>query len=317
MIQRHPVVERYLTCLESAINEYEFPERQEITDEIRNHIAEATAAGQGLAAVLETLGPADVLARAYAVELGLNPRGRRDVGALGGSPGTVASVRMRRPWLPIRFLLAILAAGKRGGRSLGRRVRAIVAAALRGVWMLGGVLHASVVAGLRGVRRLAGLLQLILMAGARGVLAIGVFVKTAAAVSMRCARALGRLVTTIVAAAMRRVWTFAGLVKAAGVVAAASLAAAIVAVTVGVIGMGFTLSGAYLFVVGILEATGLPLREFQINSLAPVVAMTLGPMIMMAGGAALLLLRRYVQFLATVLRKRFPAAREVELARAV
>ncbi len=317
MIQRHPVVERYLTCLESAINEYEFPERQEITDEIRNHIAEATAAGQGLAAVLETLGPADVLARAYAVELGLNPRGRRDVGAHSGSPGTVASAGIRRPWLPVRILRAIVAAGMRVAWSLGRRVRDIVSAGLHGVWVLGGVLHAAVVAGLRGVRRLAGFLKPILIAGARGVLALGVLVKTVAAMSMRRARALGGLVTTIVAAAMRRVRTFAGLVKAAGVVAAVSLAAAIVAVTVGVIGIGLTLSGAYLFVVGILEATGLPLGEIQINSLPPAVAMTLGPMSMMAGGAALLLLRHYVQFLATVLRKRFPAAREVELARAV
>ncbi len=210
MIQRHPVVERYLTCLESAINEYELAERQEITDEIRNHIAEATAAGQGLAAVLETLGPADVLARAYAVELGLNPRGRRDVGALSRSPGTVASARIRRPWLPVRFLLAIVAVGKRGVWSLGRGLRAIVAAGLHGVRALSGVLHASVVAGLRGVRWLAGLLKSILIAGARGVVAIGVFVKTVAAVSVRCARALGRLVTTIVAAAMRRVRSVRG-----------------------------------------------------------------------------------------------------------
>ena len=44
MIQGHPVVERYLTCVDSPINEFDFLEREEVTSEIRDHIAEAIAA---------------------------------------------------------------------------------------------------------------------------------------------------------------------------------------------------------------------------------------------------------------------------------
>lgn len=48
-------------------------ERDEVLSDIRSHIAEATAAGSQLDHVLTSLGPADQLARAYAVELLLNP----------------------------------------------------------------------------------------------------------------------------------------------------------------------------------------------------------------------------------------------------
>ena len=76
MVQ-HPLVERYVTRLETELRSLACPESQDILDEIRNHIAEASAVGRPLDATLEALGPADVLARAYAVELALNPRGRR------------------------------------------------------------------------------------------------------------------------------------------------------------------------------------------------------------------------------------------------
>jgi len=41
----------------------------------------------------------------------------------------------------------------------------------------------------------------------------------------------------------------------------------------------------------------------------PAVAMTVGPMIMVTGGAVLVLLRFYIRFLVTAVQKVFPAAR--------
>ena len=73
MKQQHPVIERYMTHLETAIGGLDPADRREVLQEIRNHIAEATAAGKSLDVVLESLGPADALGRAYAVELLLHP----------------------------------------------------------------------------------------------------------------------------------------------------------------------------------------------------------------------------------------------------
>jgi len=52
MTQEHPVVERYMTHFENSIKEFDFPGQQEVAHEIRNHIAEACAAGKELDAVL-------------------------------------------------------------------------------------------------------------------------------------------------------------------------------------------------------------------------------------------------------------------------
>jgi uncharacterized membrane protein len=60
--QQHPVIERYMTHLETAIGGLDPADRREVLQEIRNHIAEATAAGRSLDVVLESLGPADALA---------------------------------------------------------------------------------------------------------------------------------------------------------------------------------------------------------------------------------------------------------------
>jgi uncharacterized membrane protein len=68
----HPTVSRYLEHLSSRLSGLDTAERREVIDEITNHIADATAAGKPLAQVLESLGPADELARAYQVELLLN-----------------------------------------------------------------------------------------------------------------------------------------------------------------------------------------------------------------------------------------------------
>ena len=128
MTQGHPVVERYLTRFEAAINEFDFPEEEEIAREIRNHMAEAHAAGEALDAVLQTLGPADVLARAYAVELALNPQNKRRVRTLGGFPRTLVAAGTRPVWALGRCLKAIVAAGMRRVWAVGRFLRAGVAA---------------------------------------------------------------------------------------------------------------------------------------------------------------------------------------------
>ena len=77
MIQQHPVVARYMATFGAAIQGIDAGERAAIEQEIHSHIAEATATGRSLDEVLAALGPADALARAYSVELLMNPRDRR------------------------------------------------------------------------------------------------------------------------------------------------------------------------------------------------------------------------------------------------
>ena len=73
-MQDHPVVARYMASFEASIAALDPGERLAIAQEIRNHIAEATAAGRPLDDVLRSLGPAETLARAYVAELLMNPR---------------------------------------------------------------------------------------------------------------------------------------------------------------------------------------------------------------------------------------------------
>ncbi|MES1157183.1 MAG: hypothetical protein ABUL73_05330 [Alphaproteobacteria bacterium] len=69
MSQEDPMVAQYVTRLQNALRRYSVPESAEIVADVRSHIAEALNYGQPLGAVMTTLGPADTLARAYAVEL--------------------------------------------------------------------------------------------------------------------------------------------------------------------------------------------------------------------------------------------------------
>lgn len=77
MTEEHPVVARYMAQFEQSLRGFDYPEQQEAAHEIRNHIAEACAAGKPLDGVLSSLGSADLLARAYAAELLLNRRTSR------------------------------------------------------------------------------------------------------------------------------------------------------------------------------------------------------------------------------------------------
>lgn len=88
MSDANPAIERYMTRFEAALQRFDLPEWREIGADLRSHIAEALDFGKPLDEVLQALGPADVLARAYAVELQLNPRENRGriaqiVGVLG------------------------------------------------------------------------------------------------------------------------------------------------------------------------------------------------------------------------------------------
>ncbi len=74
MTEPHPVVERYLARFTEALGDLAPAERTEVVQEIRSHLAEATAAGRSLESAIESLGPASALARAYEVELLVNPR---------------------------------------------------------------------------------------------------------------------------------------------------------------------------------------------------------------------------------------------------
>jgi uncharacterized membrane protein len=74
--EQHPVVERYLARLSDGLSDLALDDRQGVMQDIRSHLAEAVVAGTSLEAALESLGPADALARAYGVELLLNPRQR-------------------------------------------------------------------------------------------------------------------------------------------------------------------------------------------------------------------------------------------------
>jgi uncharacterized membrane protein len=82
MSDQNPVIERYMSSFEAALQRHELREWKEIGADLRSHIAEAQGYGKPLDEVLDALGPADTLARAYAVELKINPERRRSV--IGG-----------------------------------------------------------------------------------------------------------------------------------------------------------------------------------------------------------------------------------------
>ena len=73
-MNQHPLAERYLTQFDRELAGMAPADRAEVVQEIRNHIAEAVGAGKPIDAVLTALGPADALARGYAVELLLHPK---------------------------------------------------------------------------------------------------------------------------------------------------------------------------------------------------------------------------------------------------
>lgn len=83
MIAANPVVDRYMHAFADALARFDCPDHSEIVHDLRGHIDEAQAMGKPLDAVLQSIGPAETLARAYAVELALNPRSARWLGSFG------------------------------------------------------------------------------------------------------------------------------------------------------------------------------------------------------------------------------------------
>jgi hypothetical protein len=73
----HPVVGVYMKAFEDALRAFDCDQASEIARDVRGHIAEAQAMGKPVDEVLASIGPAERLARAYAIELELNPRGEK------------------------------------------------------------------------------------------------------------------------------------------------------------------------------------------------------------------------------------------------
>jgi uncharacterized membrane protein len=155
MSVHHPVVERYMARLEQAIGALDPGDRREILQEIRNHIAEAMTAGRPLEGILGSLGPADALGRAYAIELLLHPPGRPRQGVVQRWFTIVGLVVV----LSLPTLIVVSTLGSIGISF----VAAGVASFALGVIELAGVLPSLHVSGLPpGVPILAGALLLIL-----------------------------------------------------------------------------------------------------------------------------------------------------------
>ena len=68
MTTHDPIIERYLSKFRSGLKGVEPGERADLVLEIESHIAEATGRGEPVADVLDRLGAAEKLARAYSVE---------------------------------------------------------------------------------------------------------------------------------------------------------------------------------------------------------------------------------------------------------
>jgi hypothetical protein len=74
MSDEHALIARYMKDFERALEIHDVSDRRDIAVELKGHIDEALASGKSLGATLESLGPADTLARAYAIELHMNRR---------------------------------------------------------------------------------------------------------------------------------------------------------------------------------------------------------------------------------------------------
>lgn len=68
MTEQNPIISRYIAQFRSGLKNLPETERTEIVQEIESHIAEAINGGRSVAEVLERLGPADRLARAYVAD---------------------------------------------------------------------------------------------------------------------------------------------------------------------------------------------------------------------------------------------------------
>ena len=337
VMQTHPVIDRYLGSFAAAFDEFEASDRDEIVQELRNHIMEARASGTNLDSVLEALGPADALARAYAVELALNPRpadevqrqtgvlaamraaGTRPIRAVAAAPGAVVTALRNHLRFVGRLVVRCLA-WVRGRVGAGARMAGagVVTAwgVVRRVSRLVGALATGALRHLAAVRRLIFRLVFRLArhggrlarGAARGLITLAV---TAPRVGWRAVArtpALGR-------SGLRRVWRAgAGLGWAAGVAGACAAVLAIGA-AISVFGVGLILGGLFLLVTGVAELSGATWLAVPPSDVPPLVATTCGPILMAAGASVSLLVRFYARVVGAALPRAFAATWASTLAR--
>ncbi|MEE2526775.1 DUF1700 domain-containing protein [Hyphobacterium sp. HN65] len=80
MTDTNPAIEAYLGKFRKALGAFNYDDREGLTGDVREHIEEAVASGQSADAVLRALGPAHMLAKAYAIELELSHRDEQAAG---------------------------------------------------------------------------------------------------------------------------------------------------------------------------------------------------------------------------------------------
>jgi len=159
--QRNPLTVRYLEQLAAALERTLMPqdERDAISREMESHLAEAVSSGARLTDVLERLGSAEDLARAYAVELALNPR----------------PVHQASPWRQV------LAVATRTSATLAAGLLVVVMGAVGVAFAVGGVaaLLVGLIAPFLPVDWMdptlrAGLPQLVVVLAGLALLAVGI-----------------------------------------------------------------------------------------------------------------------------------------------
>jgi hypothetical protein len=93
------------------------------------------------------------------------------------------------------------------------------------------------------------------------------------------------------------------------------LATLIVATILGSVGITFTATGLAAIMVGMLETSGIHLPGVELNGVPPGWVVASGPLMIVIGLAAFVLLRSYIRFVGRAMRKTLPRAGN-ELARA-
>ena len=126
MPEQNPVVKRYLEQFSANLIRVSDKERNELMLEIENHIAEATASGQSVAEVLEKLGPADRLARAYSADVAAGAQATAQPMQPQRGSGSVAGV------IALATLPTIIIVPTLGGIGIGFTIGG-VAAVLAGI----------------------------------------------------------------------------------------------------------------------------------------------------------------------------------------
>lgn len=81
MTEQNPRVHAYMSQFEAALRKHRLAEWSDISRDLHSHIAEAAEYGKPVDAILDSFGPPEALARAYAVELLMDtPAGSRGMG---------------------------------------------------------------------------------------------------------------------------------------------------------------------------------------------------------------------------------------------